>query len=293
MRNFLAIASFTLLAGCALDRGELGFEPQLLVDAALPDAGLPQGDVAFGAGSGAGTMTGTWLLVHEASTCVVVDEQVTWASYLIEIEESGRTLIEHRTHCEISLSPVFGLEVVIPEAILPLIEFVEVDHGFVSGLRETGTYTSSTEVSLWGIELDDPLHDPVPSEPDDPAVIDADGDQNPGLTFEVLGSDCQRFIAQRTINRYFGTFTTPNQIDGSSVNVTDANVLGSSQPLCGVNPRLTPNDRFSRFRMVRVDGAGESIDLDTDGDGVITCDEVRPYFGTILERREASAENCN
>ena len=90
-----------------------------------------------------------------------------------------------------------------------------------------------------------------------------------------------------------GTFTAPNQIDGDSVTVTDSNVLGSSEPLCGVDPRITANDRHSRFRMVRVDGAGESIDLDVDGDGVVTCAEVSDSAAELLERRESSPENCD
>ncbi len=280
-----------LCSNCALERPPTTFPAQQLDDAGAGDA-TSRGDASFGSGSGAGTMTGTWLQVHEASTCVLVDEQVTWAGYLMNIEQTDRTLVEHRQQCEVTLSPVFGLQVIIPDPVLPLIKFVEVDQGFVSSVLESGTYTSSTELSLWGIELENPLTDSVPTEPDDPAVVDSDGDGNPGLTFDIVGSMCKRYIAQRSIVRYFGRFTKPNQIDGSSVTVTDANVVGSSQAICGVDPRLTANDPLSTFRMVRVDGAGESIDLDADGDGEITCDEVRPHLVDIIARRESSPENC-
>lgn len=292
MRRALLTAIMIFGAGCSLDRGESSFAPQDLVDASTPDV-AQQADIAFGAGSGAGTMTGTWMLLHEASTCVLVDEQVTWATYIVEIEQNGRALTERRTQCEVSLSPVFGLAVTVPDRVLPTIEFVDVDLGIVSSLGESGTYSSSTEVSLWGLELDDPLNDPVPDEPDDPAVIDADEDGNPGLTFEVVGSDCERYITQRSIIRYSGSFTAPNQIDGKSTNVTDANVVGSSQALCGVSPRLTSNDPLSRFRMVRVDGAGESINLDADDNGDISCDEVLPFAESLIERRDADPANCN
>ena len=290
MRALVVIAA-VVLTGCSLERGTSSFAPQTFADVGVADVGST--DAAFGAGSGAGTMTGTWLQVHEASTCVLVEEQVTWATYLVDIEQAERTLTETRRQCEITLSPVFGLRVFVPDVVLPLIEFVPVDTGYVSNLLESGTYSSPTELALWGLQLDDPIHDPVPDDPDDPAVVDADEDGNPGVTFGVIGSQCERYIAQRSVVRYTGTFTTPNQVDGTSVNVTDSNVLGSSQALCGVNPRLTANDRDSRFRMVRIDGAGESIDLDANGDGEITCDEVRPYFEAVLERRETNPENCD
>lgn len=284
----LALAS----ASCTLDRGEPGFDAQVMPDAAVRlDAG--DIDAGLGTGSGAATMTGTWLQVHEASTCVLVDEQVTWASYLVDIVQDGRTLTESRRQCEVTLSPVFGLEVLVPDAARDAVEFVPVDRGYVSSLGESGTYTSATELSLWGVDLPQPLTDTVPTEPDDPNVVDGDDDGHPGLTFAVVGSSCERYIAQRSVVRYYGRFTAPNQIDGQSVTVTDANVIGSSQPLCGVSPRLTANDPHSRFRMVRVDGAGEAIDLDADGDGAISCAEAAPYFAAVLERRASSPQNCD
>lgn len=293
MRN-ATITTLTIVAlgGCTIEAGDTTFPEQELEPSAPVDAGSFDTDVALGSGSGAGTMTGTWLQLHEASTCVVIAEQVTWAAYLLNIEQDNRTLSETRTLCEFELSPVLGLEIVIPPAVVASIEVVDIDNGYVSSLTPGGTYSSATEVGLWGVELDDPLSDPIPEDPESPVIIDADDDGNPGVTFAVAGSDCERYVAQRSIVRYTGAFTTPNQIDGTSITVTDSEVLGSSQRLCGVSPRLTANDAYSRFRMVRVDGTGESIDLDDDGDGSVTCEEVRPWIDQLIERREATPENC-
>ena len=280
------------LAGCSLERGEGEFAPQSFDDVDAPADSSGPDDVAFGTGSGAGTMAGTWLQVHEASTCVLVEEQVTAATYLVQIEQDGRTLRETRTQCEVSLSEVFGLQITVPDAVLDSIEFIDVDRGYVSALGESGTYASSTELSLWGVDLEDPLTDDVPTEPDEAAVTDGDDDGMPGVTFKVVGSQCERYIAQRTVVRYFGTFTMPNQIDGTSTTVTDSNVLESSMPLCGISPRITPNDQHSKFRMVRIDGAGESINLDEDGDGTITCAEAMPFAADVLQRRDSDGANC-
>lgn len=278
---------------CTVERGDSPFEAQTFADVGVSSDVAPGGDVALGTGSGAGTISGTWLQIHEASTCVVVDEQLTWAWYLVDIEQQGRVLVESRRQCDFDLSPVFGLEPTVPEATRKSVRFIDVDNGLVSSVSEGGSYTSSTEVGLWGLELDSPLSDPVPTEPDAPAVVDADDDGNPGITFGTVGSDCQRYVTQRSVVRYFGTFVAPNQIDGDSITVTDSHVIGSSEPLCGIDPRITSNDQHSRFRMVRVDGLGEAIDLDDDGDGTVSCAEAEPWFDRLIERREASPDNCN
>ncbi len=293
LRHAIPVLVATLACGCALERGDSDFPAQTFEDVGVTrDAGSNR-DVGLGTGSGAGTMTGTWLQIHEASTCVVVDEQITWAWYLVDVEQEGRVLIESRRQCEVTLSPVFGQEPTVPEATATSVDFFDVDNGLVSNLTEGGAYTSATEVGLWGVQLENVLSDPVPTEADDPAVVDADDDGNPGVTFGSVGSECERYVAQRSVVRYFGHFTTPNQIDGDSVTVTDTHVLGSSEPLCGIDPRITSNDQHSRFRMVRVDGLGESVNLDEDDDGTITCTEAEPWFDRLIERREPSPENCN
>lgn len=290
MRLLLTI--FALTAGCTLEAGDSTFPTQHPTDVGV-DATTSLDDVAFGDGTGAATMTGTWLQVHEASSCVVIDEQVTRATYLVHIEQQGRTLIERREMCLVELSPVLGLQIEIGPAATESVAFIPEDLGYVSGLRVDDRYTSSTEVSLWGVELDEPLTAPIPVDPEDPAIVDGDNDGHPGLTFSVVGSDCERYVAQRSVVRYFGSFTTPNLIDGDSVTVTDTIVLGSSAPLCGVSPRIQPNDDHSLFRMARIDGAGLSINLDANNDGKITCDEVLPYRNTLLEPRQSDRTNCD
>lgn len=282
-----------LTVGCSVERGESTFEAQTFPDAAAhPDLGPTESDLGPGEGPGAGTMSGTWLLEHEASTCVVIDEQITWGHYLIDIEQNGRILTETRRECALELSAVFGLETVASSETIASLRFIDVDNGMVSSVKPGGTYSSSTELGLWGVDLDNPLTDEVPSDPEDPAVIDADNDGNPGITFGVVGSDCERYVAHRQVIRYRGTLVQPNDVEGTSTTVTDSVVVGSSEPLCGVDPVITPNDQLSRFRMVRIDGLGGAIDVDADGDGTVSCDEAAPLFDTLFERRTPSAENC-
>lgn len=279
-----------LLGGCAVERGESSWRDQS-VDASIADAGMGS-DAAFGEGPGAGTMDGTWLLVHEGSTCVINDEQLTHAYYLVHMAQMGRVVSETRELCRVDLSPILGLKVLIPDAGRRAATFIDVDQAIVSDLRVGGSYTSSTELALWGLELDDPMRDELPTDAADPRVIDADQDGNPAITFEIENSDCRRFQGQRQVIRYTGTFAAPNAVEGSSVNLTDVKAYGSTSSLCGIAPPIVSNDAHSRFRMVRVDGAGGSVNLDVNGDATITCDEILPAVGQLIDERAASRENC-
>jgi hypothetical protein len=277
------------MLGCAPERGEGEFEPQTLESDAGSD--VSEDGVALGDGPGAGTMDGTWLLIHERSSCVLGQEQVTLATYRVEIEQDGAVLEETRRACAMELSPVLGLGVRIPDDVLESVEFVDVDTGLVSSLREDGRYISSTEVSLWGLDLENAQTDPVPTDPDDDAVVDADGDSQPGVTY-LVGDDCQRYNSQRQLNRYSGAFVKPNLLEGESTSVTDLEVYGGSENTCSISPDIISNDRFNRWKMARVDGLGGSLDADTDGDGEITCDEIKAVEQTLLEMRDPERENC-
>jgi hypothetical protein len=288
--HIIAVLIVAFASACAVERGESDIPGQEFSDTGLADTGY-NADAGLGQGPGAGTMSGTWLLYHERSTCVTRQEQLTHATYLVELEQHGATVSESRRLCDTQLSPVFGMRVRIPEVVLESIAFIDVDDGVVSTLRAGGSYVSSTEVALWGVDLDQPAVDPVPTEADDPRVLDSDGDGQPGVTLEV-GSGCMRYQGQRQVIKYRGSFTSPNQIDGESTGVTDIAVYGGSDDLCTVAPPVTSNDAHSRFRMVRVDGRGGSFDADSDGDGEVSCEEAMPVTPLVLDEREPDHANC-
>ncbi|MEZ4460900.1 MAG: hypothetical protein R3E66_14485 [bacterium] len=279
-----------LVAGCSVERGASDWEPQQFSDAG-PDL-MVGVDGGIGEGPGAGTMDGTWLLLHEGSTCVINAEQLTHAWYVVDIQQDDRVLTESRTICRVDLSPVLGLRVIIPPAAIDSIDFVDIDKGFVSDLRVGGSYSSSSELALWGLELANPVEDEVPGDATDPGVVDGDGDGQPGVTFNVENSTCQRFQGQRQIIRYSGKFDAPNSVIGTSVNLTDVKVYGSTEALCGIAPPVISNDNFSRFRMVRIDGAGGAINLDANADGTISCEEASQVFDQVMEFRAADNNNC-
>jgi hypothetical protein len=288
--SLIAFASACTASACTVERGESNIPDQELLDAGTADT-RPAAEVGLGRGPGAGTMSGTWLLYHERSTCVTRQEQLTHATYLVDIDQQGATVSESRRLCDTQLSPLFGMRVSIPQVVLENIVFADLDKGVVSTLREGGTYVSSTEVALWGVDLDQPDIDPIPTDPDDPQVRDSDGDGHPGVTLQV-GAGCMRYQGQRQVIKYRGSFTAPNQIDGESTGVTDIAVYGGSDDLCTIAPAVTSNDAFSRFRMVRVDGRGGSFDADADADGEVSCDEAMQITGQVLDERAPDHANC-
>ncbi|TXD36164.1 hypothetical protein FRC98_13660 [Lujinxingia vulgaris] len=287
----VALVLLLSAAGCQVERGESSFEAQTFEDVGTPEVG-PSGDVGLGDGEGAGTLGGVWLQAHRASSCVLGQEQVSMGYYVVTIAEDGELLDEERTLCELELSPVLGLRPLVPPAVVESIVTPAIDQGFVTRPTTGGAYTSSTEVGLWGLELDDPVGDAIPTEAGDPAVVDADEDGEPGVTLEIAGSNCRRYMAQRQIVRYTGRLTAPNLIEGSSATTTRMEVYGASASLCAIAPDVEPNDAFSTFKMVRIDGLGGAINLDDDGDGTISCAEAAPYFAEVLSTREPDAENC-
>lgn len=286
-RLVLFVALIT--GACGVDPGDGRFDDQIVGEGSeeeVPEAEEP------GLGPGAGTMTGTWIKAHRASSCVLGQEQVSMAYYLVEIEEEGAGLRESRRLCELTLSPLLGFRPVASQAVLESIEFPQIDYGYVTRLVPGGAYASATEVGLWGMALEDPIADPLPTSPEDPAVIDGDGDGNPGVSLLLEGSGCSRFMAQRQIVRYFGELLAPNDIRGTSATITEAQVLGATASLCELAPAVQPNDQASIFRLVRVDGRGGSVNADDNDDGVISCAEAARFFPVVLESREPDNDRC-
>lgn len=268
-------------AGCGFEAGPSAFDDQELA-AEDNDDEQPAGD-ELGGGSGAGTLAGTWLMAHQASSCVIGQEQVSTAYYLVEIEEEGAALRENRRLCDLNASEILGFRPVASAQTLESVSFPQVDRGIISSLVPGAHYASSTAVGLWGIELDDPMADEVPTDGDDPAVIDGDGDGNPGVTMALEGSGCDRYMGQRQIVRFSGRLEQPNDIRGTSVHATETVVYGASGSVCELAPQVASNDEYSRFRMVRIDGRGGAVDAAAADDEPIGCDDISPYVGQLLE----------
>ena len=107
--------------------------------------------------------------------------------------------------------------------------------GTLSWVQRNGTAVVEVvfpwDVQVAGAALDDLENDPLPAEPDDPRVIDQDGDGHPGVTvhvsiFGLMKGDI--YVAQRNRTRLVGTLVAPDTIRGTIEWTAEQTVLGAS-----------------------------------------------------------------
>ncbi len=129
--------------------------------------------------------------------------------------------------CTVTLPEVAGRQPTIDEEVVRAIEPIELTGSLVV---EDGRITLVTEPAALqlGIDLADPLTDEVPSEPDDPAVVDQDGDGKPGISVNISGF--RVFAGVRVIFALSAPIDDPRTIAGTpSVDVV-TRVYGDTIP---------------------------------------------------------------
>lgn len=109
-----------------------------------------------------------------------------------------------------------------------------------------------------GIRLDDPTNEPLPSDPDDPRIVDDDGDGNPGITVTIqVGDDLtgELYIARREIFAYEASLVTPDRLEGTVTDDSEQLVIGASNPvfLAESNWRQHSDPAKSPIILIRVD----------------------------------------
>jgi len=99
----------------------------------------------------------------------------------------------------------------------------------------------------------------LPRKPEDPQVLDSDGDGQPGVTLrlQLLAGEAELFVAQRTRAVLRGTVVSPGRVVGQ------AEMREFAQAILAATPRFlrfTPDVRYDRerstFELVRDDGVG-------------------------------------
>lgn len=266
------------------------------------------------------TIDGTWLHYHQMSTCVDLGqasvELVNRTLYIVESEESADefgTLTERWTACDIELSEVFGLLPRITPALLEHGFPFETRQGLVTGTSIGARYASGAVPELWGLEMDEPASEPMPSNDDctrvpgdasavscdDDRIIDMDRDGNPGATLRFNDGVCEAYVVQRTTNFFQGQFVRPDRIEGNpdgpfggAVGVTGQVVLDATTSFCTTEYETRSNDAFSGWARQRIDGRGGALNLDANGDGSITCDEVVDAGPQLFARRANNDDSC-
>jgi hypothetical protein len=124
-----------------------------------------------------------------------------------------------------------------------------------------------------GIHLEDPADEPLPTDPDDPRIVDDDGDGNPGITVTVqVSADLvgELYIARREIFAYVATLTAPDRLEGTVNDDSEQLVIGASDPIFLVESdwRQHPDPTKSPIIMIRVDDTWDCERLAAERDAL-------------------------
>lgn len=224
------------------------------------------------------TFDGYWIHYSQVSTCVEIGsslEQYNRSLYLVHVTQSKHGALSERWEaCEIDLTPVISVKAQVPEALRESVYPIDTRGGQVVGNPPQQYYTSGAFLELWGINMEDPLIDPMPMTADDQRLYDMDEDGEVGVTLQI-GDACMAYMAQRRITHYYGDLTAADRIDGEALSVTEQYIIDASAPICKTAYQTRSNPSRSHFSRLRVDGLGGAVNLDLNDDGIVNCNEVQ------------------
>ncbi len=239
---------------------------------------------------------GTWVMWHETSTCVKVLsihlESVTQTLLLVKLQSSPGGVVQHSSRdCLIEQTPIVGVSTTIPLAVvesIPPQNYVAV----LSGSQPGATYSTQRNVELWAMNLTDPEFEELPKDASDPRVYDQDNDGNPGATLILGANQCSMYVVQRAIAQWNGKVESGTRIAGMGNNLTTQIVLGATGGFCASQYDTRNPPDTARFVMQRVDGLHGALNLDTNQDGEVDCEEVRAYGSAPFGPREPDNARC-
>ena len=85
-----------------------------------------------------------------------------------------------------------------------------------------------------GVRLSDPTNEPLPTDPDDPRLVDDDGDGRPGITVGIsVGDDLagELYVARREVFAYEVFLEEPDLLTGTVTDNSEQLLIGASDPL--------------------------------------------------------------
>jgi hypothetical protein len=275
-----AVLSLGLLIGCGSDT-ETGTGD--------PNTGGTGGDGNAATGAPF-DLTGTFAVeaVIKGQAIIEID---SIQYFLVTFDQNGTELDVTTRTCDIQLPSVpDAAEVFIPEKLRKVMrEEVHQSKGeYLSATLGGAKYKPPAQVVVLGADLAQPKTDPLPTEEDLTNAVDQDEDGEPGVTLEADVALCsgiqELYIALRTVVTLDGTVEDSNTISGDMVADLEQSVLGMSDRCLNaattLDVEVLPG---STFRALRIDGANDSVDLDSSGDGKVDCDELTAGLETVFE----------
>ena len=207
-------------------------------------------------------LTGTWARLQVTTSLSTVPllgevESKTTGIVLLRVSRSGTDefALEERI-CGVKNETVGGLvKTTFPRGFLRALSGQRKRARLVRTADGSVRYEELYDVRVGGAHLQNPRTEALPEKPEDPRIVDADGDGRPGLTLHVEGIvGGEVYIVQRDASELSGAVVSNNRISGRVLWASEQRVLGASRAILRANPeaRPHPDDRANRFRMRRV-----------------------------------------
>ena len=138
----------------------------------------------------------------------------TWS--VLDWKQTGTRVEYVETTCGVATTKVFGAETVYRKAFIAAVPKRRV----IASLSSTSPgamFGAGPYAQQFGVSLDDPYNDPLPTDKDDPHMVDADKDGHPGVTVEIYHPMVGRgevYIAQRSVVRLEGEIDDKGVVRG-------------------------------------------------------------------------------
>ena len=201
--------------------------------------------------------------------------QTSYVVLRVEVEQDGLSVIMSDRYCFTIVEESSSLAATeIPDLFMQSLQpdprevvLDEEDGGFV--LRQ------GTHLEIRGALLENPETDELPVDPEDPRLVDQDGDGFPGMTVNInlLGMmEEQIYVVQRFQYELEGTVVSPDRIEGLIRWTDEQIVLGATNPMLLASSESEPDPDPSKhiFIMIRAQEGW-------------TCEWLREHWREVFE----------
>jgi len=208
-------------------------------------------------------LSGTWAewqILSEFATLPLAGDVVRTSTVTmrVTIEQTGSSVALRWTFCASVIdngSPIAST--IIPEAFLASLGEVAA----IATLDATSgpvRFSQPWTLEIRGAQLANAETDPLPTSPDDPRVVDQDGDGKPGLTVQVSALGLltgEVYVVQRVRTKLAGIVVSPDRIEGLVEWTTEQVTLAATDPIfmSELPSRPDPIAENSAFLFVRID----------------------------------------
>lgn len=179
----------------------------------------------------------------------------TWA--LVRWNRDGTRVRYTEKTCDVATAPVFGAETIYTPAFIRAIDLRKRTATLV-GEGDTPRFIAGPYHQSFGVELDNPMTDELPRDPDDPRIRDSDKDGEPGTTVVIrhpMMGEGRVYVAQRSVARLEGRLLPSGEVRGVIFTSPDMFKIDADKWWLRKDApqRQHPSPKESPFIMVPVD----------------------------------------